>query len=112
MPAVRPAVPITTVMTTFERDATSAAVSHSVAPAATSGAAAAGRLAYTLTPWPALSRCRAIGRPMTPRPMNPTFDPVVDAVADAMVLILYPLYPLTVCGLTTTLIAPSIFSRE
>ena len=66
-------VAVTIVMTTSECDASSAAVEEKEAPASSSGAARSGRRAYTRSGYPASSRWSAIGRPITPRPMNPIF---------------------------------------
>src|SRR5215472_7669288 len=81
-PASRPCSPATTastsglsvtiVMTMSERSAASAGVAACSAPSATSGAAFAAVRLWTVSRKPALSTLRAIGRPMSPSPTNPT----------------------------------------
>ena len=67
---------VTMVITTSLRAASSAGVAHSGTPSATSAAADVGRRAHTARSCPAARRWRAIGSPITPSPMNPTFIPL------------------------------------
>ncbi len=62
----------TIVITTSVRAATSAGVAASVAPAWTSASTGARLRLCTTSEKPPLMRLSAMGRPMRPRPMNPT----------------------------------------
>ena len=62
----------TMVKTTSAARATSAGLAQVTAPAAVISAGTLLRV-FTCTVWPALTRCRAMGAPMMPRPMNPMF---------------------------------------
>ena len=62
----------TMVMTTSAFSATSVAVAQAVMPSACMSAGTPDRLVRNSS-WPALRRFSAMGRPMSPRPMNPTF---------------------------------------
>ena len=68
----RVCAPVTIVTTTSDRAASAAGVWCAVAPDATSGSVAAARRAHTPSSCPPSRTCLAMGRPITPRPMNPT----------------------------------------
>ena len=59
------------VMTTSAPSATSAAEPPALAPASTRARTGSGERLWTVTSWPARTRCSAMGWPITPRPMNP-----------------------------------------
>src|SRR5262245_47025835 len=61
------------VATISDAAATAAGESTQVAPRARSDAAASRRMSWTSSWWPARRSCPAIGLPMLPTPMNPTF---------------------------------------
>src|SRR5262249_1051082 len=61
------------VATISDAAATAAGESTQVAPRARSDAAASRRMSWTSGGWPAGRSCPAIGLPMLPTPMNPTF---------------------------------------
>ena len=67
----------TIVMMMLACDATSAGELAAMAPAATSSVTAGVLRLNTTTEWPLASRCLAMGRPITPRPMKPTFSDMV-----------------------------------
>src|SRR5262245_18146234 len=81
-PVRTPSGPVTTsstsgpsgrqVTTASAAAATAAGVSAARAPSSTRGSTRARRLPWTTTSWPALSRLRAMGAPMMPRPITPT----------------------------------------
>ncbi len=66
------ALAMTMVKTTSASAATSAGEPQARAPASTCGCIASGRRAHTASGCPARRRCSAIGRPMAPRPIQPT----------------------------------------
>src|SRR5262245_17363891 len=61
------------VATTSHAAASAAGESAHCAPAASNGSARSGRTSWIVSPWPARRNWPAIGRPMLPTPMNPTF---------------------------------------
>jgi hypothetical protein len=63
---------VTMVISASQCAASAVGESNAAAPSPTSGAMLAGRRACTATGNPARSRFRAIGRPITPRPITPT----------------------------------------
>src|SRR5262245_21213870 len=83
MPSMMPRGPRTTcsisfgpgrqVATTSQAAATSAGQSAHCAPAARRRVARSGRTSWTVSWWPARKSWPAIGRPMLPTPMKPTF---------------------------------------
>ena len=60
-------------ITTSAALATSAGLAAARAPAASNGCIDASRRDQTVRAWPCFSRFCAIGRPMMPKPTNPTF---------------------------------------
>ena len=86
MPASTPSGPVSTrstsgvsgsiVTTTVDARAASAGELAAVAPARASSSTAPRLRLCTVSVWPAVMRCFAIGFPITPRPMKPTFSDI------------------------------------